>query len=119
MIDVMPGTDFDQRSQRFLAALRMAAWFCELIGSQRSDERQVPITQRRKRRKRLPGIVSIVVAGPQILIERLHGVIVKRESLTVAKTEGQIAICQMSDDLPRAPLSRRDRLIDSRRADCS
>src|SRR6478735_4382949 len=112
MIDVVPSRDLLQRLKCLLPAFGMLAGFCQLLGREFTNQGEVPVAQRQKSGKGLVGVVRFVSCRPRVLIEWLDRVVVESKRLPIAEPKSQIAIRQMNDDLPGAPLSRRNRLID-------
>ena len=112
----MPGADLNQSSECFLSSFGVLARACELFRRERADQGKVPIAQCNEGGERLLGVINCISLRPQVLIEGLDGVIVERKRLPISEAKRKVAIRQMSDDLARAPLSGRDRLVDARLA---
>src|SRR5690242_4247450 len=83
----------------------------------RFDEHQVPVADGGKRRERRAHMVRRVRLCPLVLIERLDHVVVFGKRLAQSESEDHLAIGEMANDLTRAPLSERRRLLGSVRAD--
>src|SRR3954471_7847818 len=106
MVQIVTAYCFHDGSKGHDAALRMLGRDVEIVRRERLEQCLVPGLQSDETRKRCGCIERSVAPGPEFLIEGLNHVVRLRERLAQSETKGDLAICEVADDLAGRPLTR-------------
>jgi len=127
MIQIVATHGFDHCLQCHIAAFGMVQWLVKVPGPEPRDQRQIPLPKRGECGQRRTSVIALISCGPVVLIEGLDDVTVLRKSLPQPERKYNLAVGEMTEYVPDAPLAwsgsgvefvspeRRDKTLEPRR----
>jgi len=105
MVQIVATHSFDHNPQCHIAAFGMVKGFIQIHGREPCDQRQIPFANRGECGERGMRVIAPVGCGPIVLIERLDDVAILGQSLPQPERKYDLAIREMTEYVPDAPLA--------------
>lgn len=105
MIDIVTRNGFHEGPERHSSSFRMGRRMMAIIGGHRGQEFKVPVPRCREHVKSGFQIVRRVALCPSVLVEGLDEMMVLCQCLAQTNREDDLAVRQMSENLPDAPFA--------------
>ena len=116
VVEVMPCHDLHNRTHRLFSTLRMRIPLPPISFTKRSHERHIPSSQRLEGRPRGVQRIRVIHLRPSVLLERLNRGMLFAQRLSQPPGPHHLAVREVRNNLPHAPLPRSRTRLNLRRA---